>query len=83
MNAIPQTRDEAIAAMVESDVAKWGESERAAAVEMYSARSYGMLMTELASRATLAGDKKTAAALKAAAKGQMTRADRSTIRSAG
>ena len=83
MTTIPTTREEAIAALVESDVAQWGEEERAASMELRGKSTYGMAMTELASRATLAGDKALAKALTAAAKGQLTRADRSTIRSAG
>lgn len=81
MSNIPATREEAIAALVESDVAKWGEEEREASRQMHSGKTYGLALNELASRAELAGaaDK----ALRAAAKAALTKADWAWLRRGG
>lgn len=42
------TRDEAIAALVEKDVAKWGESERDASLAMRKQLSHGQALNSLA-----------------------------------
>lgn len=52
---IPATRKEAIEALVEQDVERWGEDERAAARRQHAHRSYGRALNELANRAELAG----------------------------
>lgn len=78
---IPQTRDAAIAALVEQDVARWGEGERAAAVRAHQGRSYGLALNELANRAELAGapDK----ALRMNAEAALTAEDRRVLRDGG
>ena len=55
MTTIPQTRESAIAMLIEQDVARWGESERAVSERLHAARSYGLALNELANRAELAG----------------------------
>lgn len=70
---IPATREQAIAALVESDVLKWGEAERADSQRQHAARSYGLALNELANRAELAGQPDTA--LRAAAARALSDAD--------
>lgn len=50
---IPKDRKAAIAAIVEDDVVRWGESDRAAAERQYRDLSYGRLLNTLANRAEL------------------------------
>lgn len=45
---IPATRAEAIAAIVERDVARWGEDERNASIELNKGLSYGLALNRLA-----------------------------------
>ena len=42
------TRDEAINALVERDVARWGEAERAASRRLRSRQSHGLALNALA-----------------------------------
>lgn len=80
-NSIPSTREEAINALVESDVAKWGESEREASTRAHANRSYGLALNELANRAELSDTPDPA--LRAAARKALTSDDRSALRSGG
>ena len=50
----PTTREQAISMLVEQDVAKWGESQRAASQRMHADRTIGLALNELANRAELA-----------------------------
>jgi hypothetical protein len=79
--SIPSTREEAISALVESDVAKWGESEREASRRTHSSRTYGLALNELANRAELSDTPDPA--LRAAARKALTSDDRSALRSGG
>lgn len=53
------TREEAISRLVEWDVARWGETERAAAVCVHSTLTWGRALHELAKRYELAGATRT------------------------
>lgn len=70
---IPANRNEAIAELVEQDVAKWGESERGASQMLHSSRSYGLALNALANRAELADAPDIA--LRLAANSALTEAD--------
>ncbi len=73
------TREQAIDALVERDVARWGESERAASRDLRSVLTHGLALHSLAY-----GDlDHIDMALAAAAKRVMTPADRRVLRSAG
>ncbi len=78
---IPTTKAEAIAALVEADVAKWGESQRNAAIQLHSKTTFGLALNSLGARAELAGQ--PCKALYAAAKTVMTPSDWRVIRSGG
>lgn len=78
---IPSTREEAIAALVESDVAKWGEGEREASKRQHADRSYGRALNELANRAELADAPNRE--LRAAAKKALTEGDKHDLRQGG
>ena len=78
---IPATREAAISALVESDVAKWGESERDASMRAHANRSYGLALNELANRAELSDTPDPA--LRKAARKALSSDDRSTLRSGG
>lgn len=73
---IPTTREEAIRALVELDVSKWGEGERAASERANASLSYGRALNTLGNRL---GDD----AIRAAAKASMTKQDRSELRKGG
>lgn len=79
---IPQTRESAIAALVEQDVTRWGESERAASARIHGQRTYGLALNTLAGRAELAGDP-GAAALRRAADAALTDDDWRALRQGG
>lgn len=49
---LPQTREEAIQAIVDIDVIRWGEQERELSQKTHAFRSYGLALCELAARAT-------------------------------
>ena len=70
---VPSTREEAIAALVEQDVLRWGEGEREASRSLHIHRSYGLALNLLANRAELADAPD--AALRAAAMAALTDAD--------
>jgi len=74
-------RDEAIAKLVEQDVARWGESERAASLRMHSSRTLGLALNELANRAELRGAPDPE--LRRAAKEALTAADHDWLRQGG
>lgn len=78
---IPQTREAAIEVLVEQDIARWGESERAASQRSHAGRSYGRALSELANRAELAGAPDSA--LRAAADRALTDADWRELRQGG
>ena len=44
------TREQAIAALVEQDVARWGEAERIASQHAHGKRTLGLALNELANR---------------------------------
>lgn len=86
------TREQAIAALVEHDVARWGEGERAASARAHSARSIGRALNELANRAehpALHGDTPMPAGLPAPAelrrmaRAALTAADHAALRRGG
>ena len=76
------TREEAIAKLVEQDVARWGEREREASQQSHRFRTLGLALNELANRADLwfgAPD----AELRKAAKAALTPDDRYYLRKGG
>jgi hypothetical protein len=75
------TREQAIDALVEQDVAKWGEAERDASRRLHGGQSLGLALNALAARAILADAPD--AALSAAAKAALTKADRAVLRKGG
>ena len=75
------TRDHAIAVLVEQDVTRWGEAERAQSHQMHSERSLGRALNELANRAELAGH--ADAELRAQADAALTDADWAILRAGG
>ena len=74
-------REQAIASLVELDVARWGEGEREASARMHAGRTLGRALNELANRVELAG--KPDPALRAAAMSALTAADWSELRKGG
>lgn len=79
---IPTTKDEAIAALVELDVNKWGEAEREASRRKHSRLTFGLALNRLAHRAEYDfGD--AAPELVKAAKKALTDDDRSELRKGG
>lgn len=78
---VPKNREEAIAALVESDVRRWGEGERQASQRAHAGRSYGRALNELANRADLADAPDPE--LRAAAKAALTSADRYDLSKGG
>jgi hypothetical protein len=78
---IPTTREAAIALLVEQDVAKWGESERAASQQLHAHRSLGLALNELWARSVLRDAPDSD--LKRAAKAALTAADRAALRKGG
>ena len=76
------TRDEAIAALVAQDVARWGEAERAASQRRHGRATHGLALNTLASRAEMAGAP-DAVALRAAADRTLTDADLRVLRHGG
>lgn len=73
------TREQAIAALVERDVAKWGEAERAASEQMRSALSHGMALNALAHYEPANIDRELAKQAKAL----LSKADKKIFRAAG
>jgi hypothetical protein len=69
------TREQAIAALVERDVAKWGDSERAASERRWSDSSHGAALNSLGSALLLDGEKETGERLMLEAKLLLTAAD--------
>lgn len=82
LSRVPATREAAIAALVETDVARWGESERAASARLHANRTLGLALTELATRAELWLELDPAD-FRAAAKMALTSADRAYLRTGG
>ena len=74
-------REAAIEALVEQDVARWGERERAASMRLHGALTYGRALNALAARAELAGE--PYAELRAAADAALTAADWRELRQGG
>ena len=72
------TRQQAIAALIEKDVAKWGESEREASQKQRAKLTHGLALNALAYYDIDAVD----SALAAQAKSVMTQTDRAALRSA-
>lgn len=75
------TREDAIAALVEMDVGRWGDSEREASQRMHSARSLGLALNEIWARYELAGE--LADEIRKAAQAALTSADRAALRKGG
>jgi hypothetical protein len=94
---LPTTREGAIAAIVESDVARWGEAEREASRRAHSRRSLSLALNELANRADLDGWeaapirgtalagalRKASVALRSASDDRALRSDDRALRSGG
>jgi hypothetical protein len=82
---IPSTYDEAIAALVELDVARWGELERIASEKLHRQNfrgSYGLALNSLAHRSEYDyGD--SAPELAKAAEKALTSDDRAELRKGG
>jgi hypothetical protein len=75
------TVEQARAKLVEQDVARWGETERAACERAHSAKTLGLALNELANRAELDGAPAAeVAALRQAAK--LTRSEAAKLRRA-
>lgn len=72
------TREQAIAALIEKDVAKWGESERPAALRANQDLTLGLALNKLAHYDIANID----AALAADAKKMMTQSDKRVLREA-
>ena len=79
---IPKTRKAAIAMLVEQDVAKWGENERAASRRAHGHKTIGLALNTLAARAQLS-DADGWPELRAAAEENLTDADWSSLRDGG
>lgn len=73
------TRAEAVARLIEQDVARWGESERAASARLHAKLTRGRAINALANRAELSGDP-DAAQLRAEADAALTASDRAELR---
>ncbi len=78
---IPRNLEEAVALLVEQDVAKWGESEREASRRLHSRRTYGLALNTLAARAELADQPNPE--LRAAADAALTDDDWRVLRQGG
>ena len=78
---IPTTREAAINALIDDDVRRWGEEERAAATRAHAKRSFGRALNELANRAELAGE--PSEQLRSVAKRELTSDDRFDLRQGG
>ena len=78
-NTMTMTREEAVAALVERDVAKWGEAEREASKRLRGKLSHGLALNALAHYDVDAIDKDLARA----AQRVMTAADRRSLRTGG
>lgn len=70
------TREEAIQALVEHDVRKWGEAERAASIELRSRLTHGLALNALAHLDIDHIDRRMAAD----ARKVMTKADKASLR---
>ena len=81
MTMIPTTAAAAVEMLVEQDVARWGESERAASRRMHARLTLGRALNALAARAELAGE--DFAALRAAADKALTSSDREELYKGG
>jgi hypothetical protein len=77
------TRAEAIAALVERDVARWGETEREAATRRWQASSHGLALNSLGSKLFLDGRETEGQALMDEAIPLLTDADHRLLRSGG
>jgi hypothetical protein len=70
-------------ALVDLDVAKWGDSEREASRRHHAGRTVGLAVNELANRALFAEMEAQANALRKIAKAHFTAEDLSFLRSGG
>lgn len=82
------TREEAIDVLVEQDVARWGEDERAAALRLHSGLTHGRAVNSILARARMADarpewDRRDIGDLRRLADRVLTEADRAAIRSGG
>lgn len=75
------TRNEAIAALIDQDIARWGEAERPYIEQLHNGRTLGLALNELANRAEMAGSPDRA--LRAAARAALTAADKAVLRKGG
>jgi len=81
---VPATREAALAAIIETDVARWGEGERTPSLHAHAKYSYGRLLSELATRAAFwAEADELEAPLRAAARKVLTPADWRELRQGG
>ncbi len=77
------TRAEAIARLVDLDVARWGEGERAASQSLRSRLSHGLALNSLAHYECWRAGGPIDTALAAEAMAAMTAADRRVLREGG
>ena len=61
--SITMTREEALSALVEADVVKWGEDERTASAKMHAGKTHGAMLVSLGATQILFGDAKLGRAL--------------------
>ena len=61
--SITMTREEALSALVEADVAKWGEDERGASAKMHAGKTHGAMLVSLGATQILFGDARLGRAL--------------------
>ena len=83
MDYSKMTREEAIEALVELDVAKWGAEERDASRRLHRDRSRGRALNALAHRPEYDYGANAPAGLKAAAKAALTDSDHAELRKGG
>lgn len=79
---LPLSRESAIAALVEMEVARWGEQERAAAEAHHGGQTYGLALNAIVSRAEAWLETEFPAARKAA-RAALTPDDRAELRKGG
>jgi hypothetical protein len=77
------SRAEAIAALVERDVRRWGEGERAASVRRWESSTHGGALNSLGSALVIDGDEETGERLMREAEPLLTDADHDRLRSGG
>lgn len=77
------SREDAIAMLVEQDVAKWGEGEREASKRQHAKLTHGLALNSLYSRAYLDGREEEAKKYQKMSKAVRTSADEASLRKGG